>query len=497
MKNYDLIVIGGGSGGVRAARIAANHGASVALIEEYRLGGTCVIRGCVPKKLMVYASRFAHDFEDAKGYGWTFEHPQFNWSHLKSKRDQEVSRLEDIYRKNLIAAGVTIFEGHASLIDSKTILLTNSQDSSSHDSSSHDSTSQGSSSQGSSSQNSSSQDSSNQDSSSSLTLSGSHVLIATGGIPASHDAYPGIEHTIDSNGFFDLEQLPKKVVIHGAGYIALEFACIFKLLGSSVDIIVRGDNILRGFDSDIQDQLKKELIALGISFHFKNNIQSVQKLDTQLSVTLNDHSILEADCVLRAVGRIPNTQGLGLEKVGIVLDSKGAITVNDYSQTNIESVYAVGDVTNRVNLTPMAIREGHAFADTVFGKHPRLVNHDLVPTAVFTTPEVGVVGLTEEQALIRYPQLDIYLSHFRPMKATLSGAKDKVLFKLLVDRATDKVLGFHSIGHDTGEMIQLLGVALQMKVTKKDLDATLAVHPTAAEEWVTFRAPTKQHNLSI
>lgn len=477
MKNYDLIVIGGGSGGVRAARIAANHGASVALIEEYRLGGTCVIRGCVPKKLMVYASRFAHDFEDAKGYGWTFEHPQFNWSHLKSKRDQEVSRLEDIYRKNLIAAGVTIFEGHASFLDSKTILLTNSQDSSSQGSSSHDST--------------------GKESSGSLTLSGSHILIATGGIPASHNAYPGIEHTINSNGFFDLEQLPKRVVIHGAGYIALEFACIFKLLGSSVDIIVRGDNILRGFDSDIQDQLKKELIALGISFHFKNNIQSVQKLDTQLSVTLNDDSVLEADCVLRAVGRIPNTQGLGLEKVGIVLDSKGAITVNDYSQTNIESVYAVGDVTNRVNLTPMAIREGHAFADTVFGKHPRLVNHDLVPTAVFTTPEVGVVGLTEEQALIQYPQLDIYLSHFRPMKATLSGAKDKVLFKLLVDRATDKVLGFHSIGHDTGEMIQLLGVALQMKVTKKDLDATLAVHPTAAEEWVTFRTPTKQHNLSI
>lgn len=454
MKNFDLIVIGGGSGGVRAARIAANHGASVALIEEYRLGGTCVIRGCVPKKLMVYASRFAHEFEDAKGYGWSIGETQFNWAQLKLKRDHEVARLEEVYRKNLLAAGVCIYQGHASFVDSKTILLSNNE-----------------------------------------TLSGSHILIATGGMPVANDDYPNIEYTIDSNGFFDLDHLPKKVVIHGAGYIALEFACIFRLLGSTVDIIVRGDNILRGFDSDIQSQLKKELIQSGINFHFGKNIQSIARLNDQFLVTLDDDTKLDANCVLRAVGRIPNTQDLNLEKVGILLDSKGAITVNDYSQTNIEGIYAVGDVTNRVNLTPMAIREGHAFADTVFGKNPRLVNHSLVPTAVFTSPEVGVVGLTEEQALIQYPELDVYIAHFRPMKATLSGAQDKVLFKLLVDRATDKVLGFHSIGHDTGEMIQLLGIALQMKVTKKDLDATLAVHPTAAEEWVTFRTPTRQHNI--
>ena len=454
MKNFDLIVIGGGSGGVRAARIAANHGASVALIEEYRLGGTCVIRGCVPKKLMVYASRFAHEFEESRGYGWSFENPKFNWSHLKFRRDQEVSRLEEIYRKNLLAAGVLIFEGHASFINANTILLSNGE-----------------------------------------TLSGSHILIATGGAAASNDTYSGSEYTIDSNGFFDLAQLPEKVVIHGAGYIALEFACIFRLLGSKVDLVVRGDNILRGFDSDIQSQLKKELVTNGITFHFQKNIQSIKKSDQTFCVRLDDDTELEANCVLSAVGRIPNTSTLGLENTGVVLNKKGAVTVNDYSETNITGIYAVGDVTDRVNLTPMAIREGHAFADTVFGKTPRRVNHALVPTAVFTTPEVGVVGLTEEQALTQYPQLDVYITIFRPMKATLSGAEDKVLFKLLVDRVTDRVLGFHSIGHETGEMIQLLGVALQMKATKKDLDATLAVHPTAAEEWVTFKAPTKQHNL--
>ncbi|CAM3639492.1 glutathione-disulfide reductase [Polynucleobacter brandtiae] len=454
MKNFDLIVIGGGSGGVRAARIAANHGASVALIEEYRLGGTCVIRGCVPKKLMVYASRFAHDFEEAKGYGWDFDNARFDWSTLKLKRDQEVARLEAIYRKNLLAAGVVIYEGHASFVDSKTIQLSDKE-----------------------------------------MLTGNTILIATGGVPVQNDSYEGAQYTIDSNEFFDLEKQPKKVVIHGAGYIALEFACIFRLLGSEVDVVIRGENILRGFDKDIQSQLTKELLMSGINLHFSNNIKAIKNEGGSFTVALNDGALLDSDCVLRAIGRVPNTTALGLEKIGIALNNQGAIVVNPFSETTVTGIYAVGDVTNRVNLTPMAIREGHAFADTVFGKTPRVVAHDLVPTAVFTTPEVGVVGLTEEQALKQFPKLDVYSTVFRPMKATLSGSDSKVLFKLLVDRVTDRVLGFHSIGHDTGEMIQLLGVALQMKATKKDLDATLAVHPTAAEEWVTFRAPTTQHNL--
>lgn len=454
MPEFDLIVVGGGSGGVRAARIAAGHGADVALIEEYRLGGTCVIRGCVPKKLMVYASRFAQDFEEAAGYGWTLGDRHFDWSTLKTRRDAEVTRLEGIYRNNLLGAGVQIFHGRARVKDRNTVVLANG-----------------------------------------MQLHGRHILIATGSKPTPDKTTKGHELSIDSNGFFDLEALPKRVVVQGSGYIALELACVLQRLGSSVRVVVRGDNILRGFDHGVRSHLLHELVDSGLQFDFGRTISSISQTDKGLQVQLENGESITTDCVLRALGRHPNTQNLGLESLGIALNAQGGVPVDAYSRTAVSNIYAVGDVTNRVNLTPMAIREGHAFADTVFGGLPRSVDHNLVPTAVFTTPEIGVVGLTEEAALLKYPHLDVYQSTFRPMQATLSGHHGKMLLKLLVDRDTDRVLGFHGVGPDTGEMAQLMGIALQLNATKQALDGTLAVHPTAAEELVTMRTPSVRHGL--
>ncbi len=454
MSVFDLVVVGGGSGGVRAARIAAGYGARVALVEEYRLGGTCVIRGCVPKKLMVYASRFAQEFEEAAGYGWTLETPRFDWARLKANRDTEVARLEAIYRSNLLAAGVQVFAGRAHLQDRHTVVLADG-----------------------------------------TQLQGSHILIATGATPTRASGTKGHELSIDSNGFFDLEALPKRVVVQGAGYIALELACVLQRLGASVRVVVRGTQILRGFDDEVRAHLAHELADSGLVFDFGRSITAITRTADGLQVQLDQSEAIATDCVLRALGRRPNTHGLGLESLGIALDGHGAIPVDETSQTTVPGIYAVGDVTNRVNLTPMAIREGHAFADTVFGPTPRRVDHTLVPTAVFTTPEVGVVGLTESAALERHPRLDVFRSTFRPMKATLSGHRGKMLLKLLVDRDTDRVVGFHGVGPDTGEMAQLVGVAMQLQATKSAFDATLAVHPTAAEELVTLRTPTTRHNL--
>lgn len=454
MFEFDLIVVGGGSGGVRAARIAAGHGARVALVEEYRLGGTCVIRGCVPKKLMVYASRFAQEFEEAAGYGWTLGTPQFDWAALKTRRNTEVARLEAVYRSNLVASGVKIFAARAHLEGPQTVALSDG-----------------------------------------TQLRANHILIATGATPAGATAIPGHELAIDSNGFFDLQALPRRVVVQGAGYIALELACVLQRLGASVRVVVRGEQILRGFDDDVRQHLAAALVDSGLRFDFGHSITAIRRSADGLQVQLDQGETIAADCVLRALGRKPNTLGLGLQALGIELDAHGAIPVDAFSQTALAGVYAVGDVTNRVNLTPMAIREGHAFADTVFGAAPRSVDHTLVPTAVFTTPELGVVGLTEQAALLRYPRLDVYRSTFRPMKATLSGHTGKMLLKLLVDRDTDRVVGFHGVGPDTGEMAQLVGIALQLNATKADFDATLAVHPTAAEELVTLRTPTVRHLL--
>ncbi len=452
--NYDLLVIGGGSGGVRAARIAAGYGAKVALIEEYRLGGTCVIRGCVPKKLMVYASRFAIEFEESRGYGWTMEAPRFNWATLAKNRDQEVDRLEKIYRGNLEKSGVDIFEGHARLLDANTAVINEQR-----------------------------------------KISAKTILIATGAQPVTDTLIPGHELCIDSNDFFKLPTQPKRVVVQGSGYIALELACVLQHLGSEVHLVYRSDLVLRGFDEELRHQLNEELKLSGMTLHHRQVITRVTKGAQGLEVNLENGTCLEADVVLKAIGRKPNTEDLGLEEAGIELNDQGAIAVNEWSQTNLPNVYAVGDVTNRVNLTPMAIREGHAFADNVFGGKAITVNHSLVPTAVFTTPELGTVGLTEEQALAIHPRLDVYKSSFRPLKATVSGHASRTFFKLLVNRDNDEIVGFHSIGPDTGEMSQLIGIALQMKATKAAFDATLAVHPTAAEELVTMRSPSIQHGL--
>ncbi|NVO06609.1 MAG: glutathione-disulfide reductase [Rhodoferax sp.] len=454
MQTFDLVVVGGGSGGVRAARIAAGHGARVALVEEYRMGGTCVIRGCVPKKLMVYASRFAQEFEEAAGFGWTLGARHFDWPTLKANRDREVARLEAVYRSNLQSAGVTVFDNRGVLQDAHSVLLSDGR-----------------------------------------SLRGETILLATGARPDDGPDFPGAELAIDSNGFFELQQLPRRVVVQGAGYIALELACVLRLLGAEVTLVVRGEQILRGFDDELRAHLAAELAATGMQFLFGRQIQAIARHGAALQVVLDNGQKLDADCVLRAVGRRPNTAGLGLESAGVRLDAKGAVTVDAASCSSVPHIYAVGDVTNRVNLTPMAIREGHAFADTLFGKTPRTVDHRLVPTAVFTTPEAGVVGLTEAQALQDHPHLDVYRTTFRPMKATLSGHASRVFMKLLVDRDTDRVLGCHMVGPDSGEMVQLLGVTLQLAATKAAFDATLAVHPTAAEELVTLRTPAVRHNF--
>lgn len=452
--DFDLVVIGGGSGGVRAARIAAQHGAKVALVESYRLGGTCVIRGCVPKKLMVYASRFAQEFDEAQGYGWHMdEPPRFSWAQLKSNRDQEVARLEEVYRSNLLRSGVQIFEAHACIKDKHTVAL-----------STH------------------------------IELSTRHILLATGASPTESAVFPGSEWTLDSNQFFNLDALPQTVVVQGAGYIALEFACLLRLLGTQVHLVVRGKEILREFDQDIKNHLFKELSLLGIDFHFETELVSIAKQDQHYAVALTNGEKIMADAIIRAIGRRPNTKHLGLQEVGVQLNEQGAVVVNAHHQTSVETIYAVGDVSNRVNLTPMAIREGHAVADHLFGSVQHTISDRIVPTAVFTTPEVGVVGLTEAQARRVAPRLDVYIAEFRAMKSTLSGHPGKVLMKMLVNKDTDQVLGFHMVAPDSGEMIQLLAVCLELGVTKKILDQTLAVHPTAAEEWVTMKVPTRQFN---
>lgn len=451
---FDLIVVGGGSGGVRAARIAAGYGAKVVLIERYRLGGTCVIRGCVPKKLMVYASRFAQEFEEAAGYGWNVGSVSFDWAMLKANRDREIARLEGIYQGLLERSGVEVVQGDARLIDPHTVVVGAEH------------------------------------------YQARHILIATGSHPVTPPEMSGREHILDSNGFFDMEQLPASILIQGAGYIAMELGCVLQRLGSQVSIVFRGDQVLRGFDHDVRQHVTREVRAGGIELRPGLTVRAIEPQATAgFKVTLSDDSTLQVEKILQALGREPSTVGLGLDELGVNLTPTGAVTVNDYSQTNIESIWAVGDVTNRVTLTPAAIREGHAFADHVFGGMDKPIRHGLIPTAVFTTPEIGTVGLTELQALQHHPQLDVYRTDFKPIKATLSGHTGRVMYKLLVDRSNDRVVGFHAVGGDASELAQLVGVAMQMGARKQDFDATLAIHPTAAEELVTLRTPTQRHNF--
>jgi glutathione reductase (NADPH) len=449
----DLFVIGGGSGGVRAARIAATHGARVMVAEEYRMGGTCVIRGCVPKKLLVYASHIHHEIEDAAGFGWTIAQATFDWPTLIANKDKEIARLEAAYTSNVEKAGARVVKTRAEFVDPHTLQFATGE-----------------------------------------KIRSKYVLIATGGAPNHGKAIPGIEHVISSNEVFHLASLPKRILIQGGGYIALEFACIFAGLGSDVTVVYRGDNVLRGFDEDVRTHVRSEMEKDGITVLTGCTVNRVDKHGKEFTSHLSNGSSIASDQVMFAIGRHPNVANLGLEKAGVAINpNNGGIAVDGFSRSSVPHIYAIGDVTHRHNLTPVAIREGHAFADTVFGKREVRVDHADIPTAVFCQPEVGTVGLTEAQARAQFSHVDIYKATFKPMKATLSGRDTRVLMKLVVDATSDRVLGCHIVGDGAAEMVQVLGIAVKMKATKADFDATMALHPTAAEELVTMRNPTARH----
>ncbi len=444
--DYDLVVIGAGSGGVRAARVAASYGARVAIAEEYRVGGTCVIRGCVPKKLLVYASRFHGEFEDAKGFGWTVPAPSFDWPTLIANKDKEIDRLEAAYRSTLARWKVETIASRAVVTgpDTVTFLATGQQ------------------------------------------VRARKILIATGGAPVLSTPTPGHELAITSNEAFDLKRQPKRILIAGGGYIAAEFAGIFAGLGTKTTLIYRGDQILRGFDQELRDDVTAAMINRGVDIVTQRTITSIQREAGTLAVTFSDGTSGVFDQVMYAIGRSPNTRGLGLDTAGVALTPNGAVIVDEHSQSNVPSIYAVGDVTDRIALTPVAIREGHAFADSQFGAKPWRVDHALIPTAVFTEPEIGTVGLSEVQARA-LGAVDIYKTRFRPMKYVLAGRDERMLMKLVVDAETDKVLGCHVLGPDAAEIVQMAAIAMKMGATKRDFDETMALHPSAAEELVTMR----------
>ncbi|HET6377080.1 MAG TPA: glutathione-disulfide reductase [Methylocella sp.] len=455
--DVDLFVIGAGSGGVRAARVAAAHGAKVMIAEEFRIGGTCVIRGCVPKKLMVYASRYKDHFADAAGFGWKLAKPSFDWPALVAAKEKEITRLSAIYRSNLLKAGVEIVESRAEIEDAHGVrLLADGR-----------------------------------------RVSAKIILVATGARPVLEPDVPGREFAITSNEVFDLPALPERMLIVGGGYIAVEFASVFARLGTQVTLAARGENVLRGFDEDMRAGIRDGLADAGVRLNFGMLPTQIEKTSSGLRVTLTKGAQYEADQVMIATGRRPNTAGLGLENAGVEMDCLGAIKVDACSKSNVPSIYAVGDVTSRVALTPVAIREGHAFADTVFGGRPETVAYDNIPTAVFATPELGCVGLTEAEARAAFDCVDIYEAAFRPLKAALSGRAEKTLMKIVVDGETDRVLGVHILGEDAAEMAQLLGIAVKMGARKADFDATMALHPTAAEELVTMRSRTARFEREV
>ena len=447
--DFDLFVIGAGSGGVRAARIAAGHGARVGICESSRVGGTCVIRGCVPKKLLSYAAHFAEEFEDAAGYGWEVGESSFSWSRLIENKDREIDRLNQVYLRLLSDSGVVLYNAHGKLLDSHRVQV--GED----------------------------------------IVSADKILIATGGRPWKPEI-PGVEHSISSNEAFHLEALPGRVVIAGGGFIACEFAGIFNGLGSEVVQAYRGDQILRGFDQDVRDTLAAEMKKKGIDIRLKVNVtELIRQPGGHIIVRLDDGSELQADTVMFATGRVPNVRGLGLLDAGVNARPGGMIPVDEYSCTNVPNIFAVGDVTNRVNLTPVALMEGHAFADSEFGGNPRPVDHDFIPSAVFSHPPVGTVGFPEHDAATHYGELDVYKSVFKPMKHTLSGRDEKTMMKLLVQASTGKVVGLHVVGMDAPEIVQGFAVAIKSGLTKRQFDLTTGIHPTAAEELVTMRVPVQ------
>ncbi len=444
--DYDLFVIGAGSGGVRAARVAAMSGATVAVAEEDRVGGTCVIRGCVPKKFMVYASEFAHHFKTSKGYGWTLSDARFDWPAFLAEKDKEIARLSGIYVRNLQNAGAELIHGKARLIDAHTVEIEGRG-----------------------------------------PVTTDKVLIATGGRPWMPRDLPGVEHAISSNEAFHLAELPKRIVIAGGGYIAVEFAGIFNGLGVETTLVHRGPNILRGFDDDVRSHLTEELEKRGIKVILGAQHIAVEKSPTGLTSRFSNDHECESDVVMFAVGREPYSQGLGLETAGVTLKDNGAVVVDSYSRTNVENIWAVGDVTDRINLTPVAIREGEAFARTVFHDQPTSFDHEMVASAVFSQPPIGSVGLSEADARKQYGKVDIYLARFRAMKYTFTGADERCLMKLVVDCASEKIVGCHVVAPDSPEIIQMAAIAMKMGVTKAQWDSTCAVHPTLAEELVTMR----------
>ena len=447
--DYDLFVIGAGSGGTRAARIAAGHGAKVAVAEEFRIGGTCVIRGCVPKKILVYASRFADSFADAGAFGWSVGEISFDWPTLVAAKEKEITRLSGLYAANLERSKVEIYRARAHVTGPQEIGLADGR-----------------------------------------RLSARHILIATGGAPSLHPHVEGLEHAITSNEAFDLPQFPRRLLVVGGGYIALEFAALFRRLGAEVTLALRGENVLRGFDEDLRVGLREEMAKAGVAFRCGRLPTLIRRQGEMRIVTLTGGETLEVDQVLIATGRRPNTRGLGLEAAGVQLSESGAVIVDARSTSNVPSIHAVGDVTDHINLTPVAIREGHWLADRLFGGATREVNHDNVASAVFSTPEIGTVGLSEEAARARFEAVDVYKTSFRPLKATITGDAERVMMKLVVEATSGRVLGAHILGAEAGEIIQALAVAIQMGATKADLDETMPVHPTAAEELVTIREPT-------
>ncbi|ASY69126.1 glutathione reductase [Sinorhizobium fredii USDA 205] len=449
--DYDLFVIGGGSGGVRSGRLAAALGKKVAIAEEFRYGGTCVIRGCVPKKLYVYASLYSEHFEDAAGFGWDVGESRFDWKKLVAAKEQEITRLEGLYRKGLANAGAEMLDTRAELVGPNEVRLL----------------------------------------ATGKTVTAERIVIAVGGHPSPHDALPGHELCISSNEAFDLPELPKSILIAGGGYIAVEFANIFHGLGVETTLIYRGKEILSRFDQDLRRGLHAAMEEKGIRILCEDIIQSVSAgADGQRIAKTMKHGEIAVDQVMLALGRVPNTKGLGLENAGVKTNERGAIVVDAFSRTSAPGIYALGDVTDRVQLTPVAIHEAMCFIETEYKNNPTSPDHDLIATAVFSQPEIGTVGLSEEEAVRKYDELEVYRAEFRPMKATLSGRKDRMIMKLLVNAADRKVLGAHILGHDAGEMAQLLGISLKAGCTKDDFDRTMAVHPTAAEELVTMYQPS-------
>ncbi len=445
--DFDLFVIGAGSGGVRASRMAATFGARVAIAESYRAGGTCVIRGCVPKKLLVYAAHFHEDFEDARGFGWSVPPATFSWPELIAAKDREIDRLEGIYERLLSNAGVTMIRGRARLADAHTVEVDGKR------------------------------------------YTARHILIATGGWPVRPDI-PGAEFAITSNEAFELKQLPKRVLMVGGGYIAVEFAGIFHGLGAQVTLSYRGAELLRGFDDDVRRHLRGEIEGKGLRVLLKHEITAIERSGEALRVQCADGKVIDCDAVMFATGRSPNTRDIGLESVGVALDASGAVQVDDFSRSSVENIYAVGDVTNRIQLTPVAIREGSAVANTLFNNRPTAVNHQNVPSAVFSQPPIGTVGLTQAQALAQYGSVEVYQSSFKPLKHTLSGRNEKTYMKLLVEPSSQKVIGVHMVGADAPEIIQGIGIAVVAGLTKAQFDDTVGIHPSAAEEFVTMREKT-------